>query len=215
MLLALLTLSLLGDVAPGPPLKRPPPPRSQCAADSDCVLSTWEGCCGTCCASAPHAVLRGTDEVRRCANLDCAMLDCAAVRCAKPPEPGEFVAVCREGQCLAVRKVAAPAECRVDTDCSVVTGAPPQSASCHRSPCGCCPVTQAIPADGAVPLQKRAPQTPNKPRGKPDFGLSTGGPPPPPPPNCSPCPSPSGGYALCQSGRCVLVDSPPRPRPPG
>ena len=211
MLLALVISSLLGDVAPGPLLRRPP---AQCAADVECVLSTYQGCCGGCCATAPHAVPRGTDETRRCANIVCAMPDCSAVRCAQPPDQTSFVAVCRSGQCLAVQKVTAPPECRVDTDCSLVTAAPPMSANCHRSPCGCCPVTQAVPADGAVPLQKRAPET-GKARSKPDFGLSTGGPPVPPPPSCSPCPSPSGGTALCQSGRCVLVDSPPRPRPPG
>lgn len=215
MLLALLTLSLLADIAPGPPLKQPPR-SSECTADTDCVVSTYQGCCGSCCVGLPHGVRRGVDEARACGEVDCASQNCAAVRCAAPPDLAQFVPACRGGRCVAVPLPEAPAQCRVNEDCTVVTMVPPAGAYCHRSPCGCCPVTQAIPIDG-VPLPKRAPErnTPNKPKTKPNFGLSTGGPPPPQAPNCSPCPAPSGGTALCQSGRCVLLDRPPRPIPPG
>jgi len=213
MLLTLVTLSLLADVAPFP---RPAP--AQCSADDDCVLSTFQGCCGGCCGVAPHAVPRGTNEAARCAVIDCAPPDCSAVRCAKPPDPASFAPACRAGRCVAVPKNVEPAECRANVDCSVVTAAPPAGDSCHRSACGCCPVTQAVPVDAVVPLQqKRNDGAPDQP-GKPKFGLSTGGPNSPPAPNCSPCPAPAGGTAACQAGKCVLMQQPiirPRPRPPG
>ena len=219
MLLTLVTVSLLGDIAPKP-FRQPSPPPVQCQQDTDCVLSIFQGCCGGCCGGAPHAVQRGVNEMARCSTVDCAPPDCAAVRCAQPPDPASFTAACRAGTCVAVRKSEAPAECRVDADCTVVTTASP-GASCQRSACGCCPVTRAIPSDAVVPLQQRAPDS-RKPGEKPSFGLSTGGQNPPPAPNCSPCPAPMGGTAACQSGRCVLLQTQPptplprpRPRPPG
>lgn len=145
------------------------------------------------------------------------MPDCSAVRCAKPPDVGSFVAACQAGRCVAVAKTAAPAQCRVNQDCRVVDAVPPAGASCHQSACGCCPVTQAVPVDAVVPLQKRPAEPKSPPNGKPDFGLSTGGPTAPPQaPNCSACPAPTGGTAACQAGRCVLQELPrPRPIPPG
>ena len=215
MLLTLVTLSLLGDVAPFP--KVPAPPPAQCSADDQCMLSTFQGCCGGCCGGAPHAVRKGTRENERCAVIDCALPDCSAVRCAKPPDPASFVAVCRAGQCVAVQKNEAPAECRSTSECTVATSAPP-GASCHQSACGCCPVSRAVPVDAVVPLQKRRDDAPPDKPGKPNFGLSTGGPNAPPAPNCSPCPAPTSGSAVCQAGRCVFIEQPiirPRPRPPG
>jgi hypothetical protein len=222
MVLTLVALSLLGDIAPGPVLRQPPPPPPvQCREDTDCVLSTFQGCCGGCCGAAPHGVPRGANEAAACAAVDCAKPDCAAVRCARPPDPGTFVPACRAGRCVALPKSAPPAQCRVNTDCVVVTAVPPAEASCHRSACGCCPLTQALPVDAAVPLQKRESPSapPKKPGEKPPFGLSTGGP-PPAAPNCSACPQPTGGTAACQSGQCVLLQPQvprpePRPRPPG
>lgn len=219
MLLALVTLSLLADVAPGPQLRRPPPPPVNCSADADCVLSTFNGCCGSCCGGDPHAVPRNVNEAARCAAVDCAMPDCSAVKCRQPRPASDFVAACRASHCVAIPRTEAPAQCRSNADCTVVTAAPPPGDSCHRSACGCCPMTQAVPIDAVVPMQKRPagvdPKTP--PAGKPNFGLSTGGPTPPPAPNCSPCASPMGGTSACMSGRCVLLQSVPRPepRPPG
>ena len=215
MFLALVTLSLMADVAPGPQLRRPPPPPVNCSADSDCVLSTFNGCCGSCCGGDPHAVPRNVNESARCAVIDCAMPDCSAVKCRQPRPASEFVAACRASHCVAIPKSEEPAQCRINADCAVVTAAPPAGDSCHRSVCGCCPVTQAVPVDAVVPLQKRAPGAQPKP-GQPNFGLSTGGP-PAPTPNCSPCQAPTGGSAACMGGRCVLQQSLPRPepRPPG
>ena len=219
MLLALVTLSLIGDVAPGPFVKRPAPPPAQCQGDGDCVLSTWDGCCGGCCPSAPHAVRRGVNEAAPCAAIDCALPRCEEVRCAQAPDPTVFVAACRAGRCVAVAKSApAPSECRANADCSVRSIGPP-GAACHRSPCGCCPVSQALPVDAVVPLQKK-PLTPKTPPDvKPDFGLSTGGAPAPQAPNCSPCPAPSGGTAACQgrvnsSGPAAQARPPSRVRSP-
>lgn len=213
MLLTLVTLALLGDVAPGPRIKRPAPPPSQCSADADCVLSTFQGCCGGCCGVAPHAIPRGFNEQARCAVVDCAMPDCSAVRCAKPPDPNDFAPACRSGRCVAVPKNEAPAQCRVNADCTVVTAVPPAGALCHSSPCGCCPVTQAVPIDAAIPLQQRQGPPKKADPKKPNFGLSTGnGLPPPQAPSCAACPPPAGGTAVCQAGRCVLQQLPP-PRP--
>lgn len=217
MFLALVTLSLLGDVAPFNPRPVPPP---QCSADDDCVLSTFNGCCGSCCGADPHAVRRGVNEASRCAAVDCDMPDCSAVRCRQARDVSQFVPACRAGRCVAIPKAEAPAQCRIDGDCRVVTAAPPAGDSCHRSACGCCPMTQAVPIDAVVPLQQRPTGVdPKSPPTKPNFGLSTGGPPAPPPPSCSPCQQPASGVAACQSGQCVLRQPrplpDPRPRPPG
>ena len=194
MLLTLVTLSLLADVAP----RRPPP--SQCRADTDCVLSTFQGCCGSCCKGPPHAVPRRTKENDHCAMVDCEMPDCAAVRCAAPVDPASFAAVCRSGQCVATQKVDSPAECRADGECRVVT-TPSPGAACLQSPCGCCPASRAVPVDAVVPLKKK----PVEKKARPDFGLSTGGPTlPPQAPPCSACQRPENGVAVCRAGRCVL-----------
>lgn len=194
MLLALVTLSLLADVAP----RRPPP--SQCRADADCVLSTFQGCCGSCCQAPPHATPRGVKEGEHCAMVDCRQLDCAAVRCAAPSDLASFVPVCRAGQCVAAQKAELPAECRLDSECRVVT-TPAPGAACLQSPCGCCPAPRAVPVDAVVPALKK----PVEKKAKPDFGLSTGGPTAPPQaPNCSACQRREDGKAACRAGRCVL-----------
>jgi hypothetical protein len=216
MVLTLVALSLLTDIAPGPfAPKRPPPkqPPPQCTQNSDCVLSTWQGCCPSCCSGPPHAIRKGTKEGEFCAAVDCAMPNCNAVRCARPPDLSSFVAVCRAGTCVAEPKTSqAPAQCQTAQDCKVVNA---PLAGCQQRPCGCCPVTQALPIDAVVPLQQR-PAEKKSTDGKPNFGLSTGGSSPPQQPNCAPCPAPSGGEAACQSGQCVLVQPPViRPRPPG
>jgi hypothetical protein len=227
MLLRLLTLTLLADVVVGPEPKAVPRPPSVCSQDADCVLSTFEGCCGSCCPSPPHAAPRGTNEAARCAVIDCARPRCDAVRCARAPEAVDaYLAICRVGQCVAVRKpVAERAVCRVDADCQVVMLSPPAGAACHQGPCGCCPSPTAVPVDAPVPVppptkrRPQSPQAPQSPDGKgPTFGLSTGdgatpARPPPQGPACAPCPGgPSGVRAACIGGQCQLA---PRPMPPG
>ena len=194
MILTLMTLSLLGDVAPWGPFKREPPPkRPQCSVDTDCELSTFGGCCGGCCGSDPHAIPKGHKEGGECAALKCNMPDCAEVLCAKPAERSSFVALCRERQCVALPKKVTPVECRENQDCIVKTAAPPAAAACRKSACGCCPVMRAVP----VPPRKTANDSP--PSGEK-------------PPNCAPCPEATAGCS--STGRCVLLE-PPRPRPPG
>jgi hypothetical protein len=208
MILVLVLSGLLGDVGPRRPQPVPPPP--QCTDDSGCVLTTFQGCCGGCCPQEPRAVPVGSREEMRCAAIDCAMPDCAAVRCGPAPRPvSEFVATCRAGRCVALPKTQVGGQCRVDLDCRVVVAQPPPGDACHRSACGCCPVSQAVPVNEVVPLQEQRP-APTSPKtdGKPNFGLSTGD--GRPAPQCSPCPAPQPtGGAACLGGRCVLT--PPKP----
>lgn len=218
MVLTLLALSLLTDIAPPQftPKRKPPPPSQpapECSQNSDCVLNTFQGCCGSCCSAPPHAIRKGTKEGEICAAVECARPNCDAVRCAKPPEVSSYVALCLAGSCVAEPKIAQlPVQCTTAADCKVVNA---PMAGCQQSPCGCCPVTQALPVDAVVPLQQR-PADKKKNEGKPNFGLSTGGGTAPQPPNCAPCPAPTGGEAACQAGQCVLVQPPIiRPRPPG
>jgi len=221
MTLALLTLTLLADIAPtpwAPPPKRAPPP-AQCSSNDQCVLSTFQGCCGSCCSSDPHAIPKGTKEGQICATVDCALPDCAAVKCARPRPVSEFEAVCRSGQCVAEPKGQPPLQCRSDTECAV-SFSPAPGAACTSSPCGCCPYPRAVWVEEERPRPVRpgpAPQSPAPP-GKPTFGLSTGDgrPEGPPRPQCSPCPPPPPLRAVCRANQCVLQPSgPPRPLPPG
>jgi hypothetical protein len=202
MVLSLVALGLLADIAP-PPLKvKPAPPPTECAVDQDCVLSTFQGCCGACCAAPPHAVRRGVNEAARCAVIECALPKCDTLRCAAPPVMGEFQAVCEAGQCLARKKSAAPAQCQVAADCVVVEAMPPPGAACYQSACGCCPTRVAVPAQRMpLPLQQRDPPVKKKPASGPPFGLSTGS----SAPTCSPCAEPPPQSATCRAGRCTLV----------
>lgn len=212
MIAATLALLVLADIAPAPPIstpKRRPP--AECSADHECVLSTFQGCCGSCCPGPPHAVRKGVDESQRCAIVDCAMPDCAAVRCMRAPDPIEnFVAVCRAGRCQAVEKPVSPpvppaAVCRANSECRVVLSAP--------APGQCCgtPIAQSI--DAPIPLQRRAPPptgAKKKADDGPSFGLSTGdGNSGSAAPVCGPCAAPTGVNARCIAGQCVLAPIPP------
>lgn len=218
MTLTLLTLWLLTDIAPPPlppPNKRPPPPRSQCTSNDQCVLSTFQGCCGGCCGSEPHAIPRGTKEGEICAAVDCAMPRCEAVRCAAVRPVSDFEAVCRAGRCVAEVRAPAAGQCRSDDECQL-SFSPAPGAACASSPCGCCPYPRAVSLDERprpAPPERKAPKAPEK----PTFGLSTGaGQPAPPQPQCSPCPSPPPMRAVCRSNQCVLQPmGQPRPLPPG
>lgn len=216
MLLSILTLALLTDVAPRP-YPRPAPRPAECTADGDCMLSTFNGCCGSCCTPDPHAVRKDNNEAARCAVIDCAGPDCSAVKCRQGRDPSEFVPACRAGRCVALPRNQEPAQCRADTECRVVEATPPARATCHQSACGCCPVSQAVPIDAVVPLQRRPPLPPTKngPAEKPNFGLSTGEPTGLQRPSCSPCPGPMPARAACVSGRCVLQPVIRRPPNPG
>lgn len=211
----------LADVAPPRPPRPPPPPTAACESNADCVMTTFAGCCGSCCPRTPYAISRTQldQNQRRCAAVDCAAPNCAAVRCAAAPDISEFRAVCSAGQCVAQRVQAAV--CRTDADCRVVQAPPPPGAACHSSPCGCCPTNQAVSADAVVPLQQPTrQQPPGAPpaEGKPNFGLTTGDTAnrPRPQPACSPCPPPLPARAACVGGQCTLQPAVrPPPPPPG
>ncbi|MEW5741904.1 MAG: hypothetical protein AB1938_23520 [Myxococcota bacterium] len=211
------------DIAP----RRPTPPPSECKADSECVITTFAGCCGACCPRAPYAMSAAKQQAAedRCAVVRCGAPKCDDVACAMVmPEPASaFRAVCEAGRCVA-RRVGEVTECRRDADCAVVTAMPPAGAACYSSPCGCCPSTVAAPVDaprpapppGTKPVKKGAAP------GGPSFGLSTGDGRAPqpnlPPPRCEPCAQPPPGNAACVAGKCTLVapkPPPPPPPPPG
>ncbi len=182
ILLALLVLNV--DIAP----RRPP----SCSSDGDCMLSTFEGCCGSGCPVSPYAVTREEDAAQR---RRCTIVDCAArsqpVKC-EPAEPASaFRAACQRGQCVAVR-TAPPPMCRADADCRVDWSF--DANGCARNP-------TAVPVT-APPPPSPPPRPLTKKEGKPpQFGLTPGGSTQEP----AACPAPAPTRAACSSGRCVLV----------
>lgn len=104
-----------------------------CTFDTDCVLTTFEGCCSGNCCPRSSAWLRSDleQQQRRCAIVDCAVAECSSP-CPKQDE-GPKVAVCVAGRCEA-RERQAPANpdfCASDADCVSST-----FAGCCGS---CCP----------------------------------------------------------------------------
>lgn len=143
MWLTLVAISLLTDV---PPRRIEP----QCRQDDDCVVSTFQGCCPSCCPQAPRAVKRGTNEGEICIAMMCEeQTSCAQVKCAKP---ASVVAVCRSGRCVAEP---ARSECKADNECKVM-----------ETSDGCCTTRRAVPLETPVPLTKKATK----------YGLSAPGP---------------------------------------
>lgn len=172
MWLTIAVLSLLSDVPP----RRIAPSPPECRQDSDCVISTFQGCCPGCCEAAPRAVKKGTKEGEICIAMMCERPDCSAVRCARP-EP--HVAVCRANRCVAVpTKEPQPAECAKASDCRVIE---------RPTADGCCTTRVAAPNGTSTPLTK-----------KPKYGLTA------PAGACAPCPPAEGGEAACEANRCVL-----------
>ncbi|PZR09075.1 MAG: hypothetical protein DI536_22820 [Archangium gephyra] len=176
MWMTLVALSLLSDVPP----RRVAPPAVECRQDSECVISTFRGCCPACCEPPPRAVKKGTKEGDVCMAMLCEEPDCSTVRCAKP---AAATAVCRQHRCVAV-ELPSNAQCRVDTDCKVVD-VPTAN--------GCCTERRAVPLDTPAPLSRDTKKGER-------FGLST----PTAPQACGPCPATTGGEAVCSAGRCEL-----------
>lgn len=189
-----------------PPVRNADP--DFCAADGDCVSSTFSGCCGSCCPQPPVAVTRRRAQLQQ--------QQCAAVRCRRPPcddiacaqvVPAPIRPVCRANRCVAEPTNLVPmpppppppVQCRADADCGVDMNPPPGNA-CWSSPCGCCPSPRAVPVE-----QVRPPPVRRTPEGKGSpFGLSQGN--TANAPSCGPCPAPTTPLgARCSSGRCVLV----------
>ncbi|MBL8950046.1 MAG: hypothetical protein JNK82_04675 [Myxococcaceae bacterium] len=181
ILLTLLVLNL--DIAPREP--------TGCSTDSDCVITTFEGCCGSCCPPAPVALPRLIDEARRrrCAVVECTAKACPDVVCTKQEPVTAFRAVCERRQCVAVKTTAAPV-CRAASDCRV---------DFTFDTNGCAQTPSAVPATTPRPPQPPPRPLSKKEGTKPQFGLSPGGPQAP-----GPCPPPPQARAVCASGRCVL-----------
>jgi hypothetical protein len=213
LIVAVVSLTALGDV--------PAPRKAGCQADAECVITTFDGCCGSCgCKDAPRA-MRAADlknEQARCAVVDCARPNCPPVACVRQEPASSFRAVCSAGACVAERIAKPTAECRSNADCRI-TYPPPV---CRPGPCGCCPgtVPKAIsittilpskPREEAPPPPPPAPQ--QAPKNEVKFGLSPAPTTPPTPVNCSPCPAPDPAEAQCNAGRCEIA--PTRVRPPG
>jgi hypothetical protein len=180
ILLALLVLNV--DIAPRSP---------GCAVDGDCLISTFEGCCGSCCPPPPYAVSRQNDAAqrRRCAVVECQAKGCPDVMCQKHEPASSYRAVCQNNQCVAVKTATAPV-CRSELDCRV---------DYTFDANGCAQTPNAVPV-----TTPRPPSPPPRPLAKkegkePRFGLSPGGPQQP-----GPCPPVAQARAVCASGRCVL-----------
>ncbi|MBL8920429.1 MAG: hypothetical protein JNJ54_16315 [Myxococcaceae bacterium] len=175
-----------------------------CAADGDCISTTFAGCCGACCPVPPTAVTRRRAELQQqqCAAVRCRRPACEGIACAQVV-PAPIRPVCRANRCVAeptnLVPVPPPAQCRADADCGVDLNPPPGSA-CWSSPCGCCPSPRAVPVEQVRPPPVRRT---SEGKGAP-FGLSqgtTGA-----APSCGPCPAPTTPLgARCWSGRCALV----------
>lgn len=183
----------------------PPPDPDFCSSDSECVASTFAGCCGTCCPVQPVAVSRRRDALQRqqCAAVRCARPDCSRIACAQVM-PSPIVPVCRGNRCVADRPQLVPppppppAQCRADEDCGVDLNPPPGSA-CWSSACGCCPSPRAVPVEQVRPPPVR--RSPSTGQGT-SFGLSQGS--TQASPTCGPCPATAPQQAACAGGRCVL-----------
>ncbi|MFT3838302.1 MAG: hypothetical protein QM723_15065 [Myxococcaceae bacterium] len=177
-------------------------PAPECHSDTDCTMSSFAGCCGTCCPEAPHvtSVEKEKMETMRCGVVDCAALACPKTPCPQVKRPAVRPA-CRAGVCVA--EPLGAAECRADGDCELST---PEDAACRSSPCGCCPGSEVARPLGRPhaleePPPAKPPQTPKK--SDPKFGLSTGSSGGAPPPQCSPCPAAKPARAACREGKCI------------
>lgn len=124
-------------------------PRAVCRSDADCVMASFQGCCGACCPTPPRAWLRSelARVQERCAEVDCAERSCR-VPCLLEPEVRQ-VAVCVAGTCEA-RAVADanPDFCSSDADCESST-----FAGCCGS---CCPVPPVAVTHRRAQLQRQA-----------------------------------------------------------
>jgi hypothetical protein len=173
-----------------------------CAADADCVSSTFTSCCGTCCPASPVAVTRRRAQLeqQQCARVRCQQPACGDIACAQLV-PAPIHPVCRANRCVAERTnfVSPATQCRSAADCGIDQN-PPAEAACWSSPCGCCPSPRAVPIEQVRSPPVRRAQSKNQ--GAP-FGLSEGT--TQTTPSCGTCPAPSVRLSAgCTAGRCVL-----------
>lgn len=109
-----------------------PAPEPTCRADSQCIISTFDGCCGACCPQ-PRAWLRSelAREEERCTLIECTAPACTEA-CDATPSVAGLVAKCDSGVCVSQRTD--PSFCSSDRDCVV--------ASLGGCCGGCCPAPQ-------------------------------------------------------------------------
>jgi hypothetical protein len=80
-------------------------PDGACAADGDCEVTTFAGCCAMC-PRAPYpinrtALQRQTDV---CTVVECACTGSCRSDCARSEDPAIFRAACVARRCTAVRR---------------------------------------------------------------------------------------------------------------
>lgn len=176
------------------PAPRPP---DECTADGDCVITTFQSCCGGgCCPPAPYATARASLEARQraCANKDCAERPCTSKMACRPVgRPADFLAVCQARRCVAVpRQPLGLDECAGDGDCVL-----------SRSPCcgGCCDTTQAMTR---ARLRERQQGCALKKCAAPDCSAV----------RCAQEELSATSMAVCRGRACAKVTAGPRPPPP-
>jgi hypothetical protein len=84
--------------------KTPSGARASCAADADCEVTNFAGCCA-CCESTAHAVpvLALSQQRSHCGVKECAACS-TNIACASIERAEGYVARCKDGTCAAVRR---------------------------------------------------------------------------------------------------------------
>ena len=109
------------SVAPlGPPLVS-----SSCASDSDCLLTTFPGCCACCECGPLKAITKSMDRAARdaCELKKCDSCDKKDYKCTPCKDPAKegMHARCRDNACILVETSSAPTPepiaCKTDDDC--------------------------------------------------------------------------------------------------
>jgi len=108
------------------PTNDPPPASSSCSSDSDCILTTFPGCCACCECGPLKATTKSIDQEARdnCQRKKCDSCDKKDYKCVPCKDPAKegMHARCRDNACILVEtsSAAAPAEtiaCKTDDDC--------------------------------------------------------------------------------------------------
>ncbi len=161
-----------------------------CAADADCAVTTFSGCCEAC--PGPIAASSRTELERQ--QKACAEVECAAhgrVKCDPAEHPDQYRAVCRDKVCQAVEldavaTVTPPSTCTRDEDCAMST-----VRSCC-SPCGSPPFADSKRNVDALKNRCNAARCART-----------------EPQECKPTEDVSAYHAVCRDSACVAARNPP------